>query len=371
VDPAERGAYEWWYFDALSDDGRWAVVAIFFLGAPMSPYYKAAATGAPLDPRDWCGVFVSVHEKRRERWRERAYAYNLYRGGEFAAARPEVAVGGSRMVGSGGAAAPFGGGSCWHLDIDEPGLWRGRTRMRLSFAAPPMPPPPPGSPPLADNPSASDHTWVCVAPHCRVEGHVTLPGRHDTVAFTGAGYHDHNFGRLPYRDTDLWYWGRAAFYADGGGADVAARGTALFYHWEPPPGEPARSVIVLAEPGLSVTACEAVLREVGPPIRGAYGLRHRTRLRFEGADGRVRLDLALRPEAGAFSEGPFYRRLPLTLSVSRTGARGWTGTAEGIGEVFRPDGLCGPIASRAMWSRIRRRRGSGTAGLDAGGGHAP
>ena len=45
VDPAHPGAYEWWYFDAVSDDGRWALVTIFFLGSPMSPYYKAVATG--------------------------------------------------------------------------------------------------------------------------------------------------------------------------------------------------------------------------------------------------------------------------------------------------------------------------------------
>ena len=83
IDPDLPGAYEWWYFDAVSDDGNFVFVAIFFLGTPMSPYYKATANGQKPFPKDWCGVFVSLHEKKGGRWTERAYGYNLYRGGTF------------------------------------------------------------------------------------------------------------------------------------------------------------------------------------------------------------------------------------------------------------------------------------------------
>jgi hypothetical protein len=225
VDPAAPGVYEWWYFDALSDDGRFVLVAIFFLGTPMSPYYKAVARGKTMpDARNWCGVFVSVHERvAPECWRERAYAYNVYAaGGAFSPTLPEVTVGGSRIAGE--ETAP---GWNWQVAVDEPGLWTGRTKKDLTFTAP-------GAgfldavAPLGAAADAAAHTWVCVAPVCRAEGTVTLPSG-KVINFRGSGYHDHNFGRLPFDDTDLWYWGRAPLACDDG-----RERTAVFYHLQPP-----------------------------------------------------------------------------------------------------------------------------------------
>ena len=196
---------------------------------------------------------------------------------------------------------------------------------------------------------------------------MTLPGRHDTVAFTGAGYHDHNFGRLPFRDTEIWYWGRAALAADTDPAAPAR--TAVFYHLRAPEeeeGEGVSALLLLGPDGVPLVHSDRTAFLATAPIRSAYNLRHASRLVFAGEQ--ARLTAILDPRRRAFLEGPFYRRLPLRLEGEMPG---WTGAGAGIGEVFRPDGLCGPIASRAMWSRIRRRRGSGTAGRDAGGGHAP
>lgn len=33
------GGYEWWYFDALSEDRNWFFVIIFYQGNPFSPEY--------------------------------------------------------------------------------------------------------------------------------------------------------------------------------------------------------------------------------------------------------------------------------------------------------------------------------------------
>ena len=345
VDPAAPGAYEWWYFDALSDDEKWALVVIFFLGAPMSPYYKAVANGGKSDARDWCGVFVSLHEKVEPptvtaRWRERAYAYNLYRDGEFSAERPAVAVGGSRMD----AAAGADGAWTWTLDVREPGLWRGRTEARLTFTTFGAPP---DLPPLG---TSAAHNWVCVAPACRATGSVTLPtGR--SVAFAGNGYHDHNFGCLPFADTEIWYWGRASVGTQA----------VVFYHREPPEG-PADSLLVL--PGAPILATRDVRFSLDEPQWSPYGLRHARRLDLRAgascatgtscATGANRVLVEMEDRGGALSEGPFYRRLPLTLRLEGPALE--MRSVIGIGEVFRPAKLCGPVASRAIWSRIRRRK---------------
>ena len=36
------GSYEWWYFDAMSADKKWAIVIIFYEGNPFSPAYIKA-----------------------------------------------------------------------------------------------------------------------------------------------------------------------------------------------------------------------------------------------------------------------------------------------------------------------------------------
>ncbi len=37
------GAHEWWYFDAISADGRDVLVIIFYAGLPFDPSYGVAA----------------------------------------------------------------------------------------------------------------------------------------------------------------------------------------------------------------------------------------------------------------------------------------------------------------------------------------
>ena len=381
VDPARPGAYEWWYFDALSDDGRWALVTIFLLGSPMSPYYKAVAVGQNPDPRDWCGVFVSLHERvppppllqvgsgpGREidpfpkpfRWRERAYAYNLYRGGAFSPTCPHVAIGGSTLEGGPLAenASAGRGGWQWQVTVAEPGLWLGKTRLDLSFTTPSAPtfPPPMGAPTVV----TSSHTWACVAPQCRVTGRVTLPfGR--TIPFNGAGYHDHNFGQLPYADADLWYWGRAALTC----SDNQPR-TGVFYFVREGNGLPLATLLVFgAPPGAGaapLAATDEARHTLNRPLRNAYGFRHMGEVVLAtdtgAGDPTTELTALLQPEHGAYLEGPFYRRLPLLLSANekKDGRVIWSGKGAGIGEVFRPARLLGPVASRAMWSRIRRQR---------------
>jgi carotenoid 1,2-hydratase len=327
IDPDAPGGYEWWYFDALSMDGRYALVAIFFLGSPMSPYYKAVVDGRQPLPRDWSGVFFALHEIVGGRWKERAYAYNLYREGDFGGPQPAVSLGTSKMRTAG-----WERSRQWQLEIDEPGLWRGRTRASLSFSTV-------GASPMgvAATQPDSAHTWVCVAPDCKVEGTVMLASGEE-IDFAGTGYHDHNFGQLPWSDAKIWYWGRAHF------AETSAVKTAVLYHLVPPAAsDTAQTTLLLydqrGEPIALPSSVEVTLPRT---VRNAYGFEHATLCEWQGGGA------ALAVDHGIFAEGPFYRRLPVEITVGGD-------TAWGIGEVFQPARLCGPIASRAMWTRMRRR----------------
>lgn|GEM_PF-568632 len=361
VDPARPGAYEWWYFDALSDDDRYALVVIFFLGSPMSPYYKAVVNGKEPDPRDWCGVFVSLHEKQADRWAGRAYAYNLYRGGTFAEDGGEVAVGGSRVVREETGESAL----TWHLTLNEPGLWFGRTRADVTFTVLGASP---NRPPLGED---DGHTWACVAPVCRVEGEV------NSIQFSGLGYHDHNFGQLPWADTDTWYWGRAVLPC----SDDKVRAL-VYYH-----------VVNFAQENQSIAfVCTNGDVEVIAP--GPHSTRNKPEKVQYTTAGRFYYPIGFSDiedfELGTFikmgstakrfiQSGPFYQRYISRITGSKytiheVTKRGVNMTklwqvgdlsmveppgGVGIGEIFRPARLCGPIASRAMWTRIRRRGAPG------------
>ena len=41
--------YRWWYVDAISDDARYGLTIIGFIGSVFSPYYKSSGRGLPLD----------------------------------------------------------------------------------------------------------------------------------------------------------------------------------------------------------------------------------------------------------------------------------------------------------------------------------
>lgn len=318
----------------------------------MSPYYKAAATGKRPKPRDWCGVFVSLHEKRTERWRERAYSYNLYDHGDFG--EMSQTVGGARIVRDNNGSA-----TVWRVTADESGLWRGRTQVEMTFAAtgPAL-----ALPAMGGEEATSPHTWVCVAPVCRAEGAVTLASG-EVVRFAGNGYHDHNFGVLPYEDAEYWQWGRVPLRRD---RETEPSHTAVYYHIAPPATAeadtpPQTTLLVFDAAGQPVTA--RTVAAVLPPQEqgGSYGMRYeRTLLLGDAGAGEPTLTATVRDRAGVFSNGPFYARFPVHAEFAEVTENHtvtpavWRG--DGIGEAFRPARLCGPIASRAMWSRIRRRR---------------
>jgi hypothetical protein len=370
-DPAPSGAYEWWYFDAISDDQDVVVVVIFFLGSPMSPYYRAVVRGRRPDPMDWCGVFVSVHERTdAARWKEIAYAYNLGHGGDFPTDAWRIRIDDSVVE--------FDGLRTWRLVVSERGLWGGCTTFDLTFESVFVP----QIPESFGVASAADdrHTWVCTAPYCRVHGNITLPGRGArTVAFRGAGYHDHNAGSCPFDALDRWTWARAHVM----GSDDVVR-TVVVYRWTHA-GDESTDLLIF-EPDGSALVCMHATADILVVQHGRLVASVLTPRALQLHDAHVCVvaratrafgnhpggDLCVRAapiprfrsaSASILADGPFYRR-QLCSIVFGTHPRGSTpggGSGIGIGETFTAARLGGPITSRAIWTRLRRRRNNGAA----------
>ena len=204
----EPGGYAWWYVDALSDDGRYGLTIIGFIGSVFSPYYARArrvAGDAAADPLNHCAINVALYGGARgaQRWAmtERG------RSGVFRSAST-LRIGTSALRWDGDALV---------IQLDEiaapiPSRIRGEVRVHplalvnQDFALD----------------AAGRHRWRPIAPFAWVEVALSRPSLH----WSGTGYLDSNGGSRPLeQDLTEWDWSRAAL-ADGRTAviyDVARR----------------------------------------------------------------------------------------------------------------------------------------------------
>ena len=191
---APRG-YAWWYVDALSDDGRYALTLIAMLGSVFSPFYaKARRGGLAVDPLDHCALNVALYTPRGKRWSlDERGRHEVHRDAS------SLTLGASSLSWEGDTlvirveerttpfltARPFG-------DAPLRGTVRVHPRVRV------------------DEPYALDgrgaHLWWSSSPLCRVEVTFDEPA----LRWSGDGYHDANAGDTPLEEAFLsWNWSRA------------------------------------------------------------------------------------------------------------------------------------------------------------------
>ena len=216
------GAQEWWYFDAISDDGRDALVIVWYAGLPFDPEYGVGTLRHLKDPArfpapkalDHCAIGFSWYRDGKTM----AYALNAYRSGDFSCnAQPwTVDVAGNHLIRD---------SEGYVLDLDTPAVdGVHRINAKLGFR------PVAGTEPLERDLGRPDapHLWILAAADCRVRGRVSIEGPRPMVLdFGGRGYHDHNAGSEELsRSMRRWRWGRV----HAGGS------THVYYQAEPRQG---------------------------------------------------------------------------------------------------------------------------------------
>ena len=212
---AAPGGYEWWYFDAESDDGRTHVVAIFLEGFVFHPGYLRAyaryrrrPTRVP-PPRagNYPCAYLTVYRDGRVA----AQFMTQFAPAAFAAdpAGPAVTIGPNTMaLGADGAYRLTLTGTPWVLTARGPQLLAARTLAAELAFRPTLDTRPAERRFFSRAMSGADHHWVLAAPRCEVTGTLDL-GTGEPLAFAGRGYHDHNFGTGPIGPgLKRWIWGR-------------------------------------------------------------------------------------------------------------------------------------------------------------------
>ena len=237
--------YEWWYFDALSDDGKDAIVIIFLDNFIFSPRYNKSVQSSefrvqssesqvsgqnenPTDSELPISNFNAGNEQSATRNPQSAIenvpaltfvyyrngkplyrAINEFAPGDFSADEnfPECRIGDSSFKFE---SAPYGSGYSLHIKADLPRRRRLEANLEwLSIESDLLP---------AKNfdYSPGKHNWNMVAPRTDVTGSIKVSGANgkltDVRHFRGTGYHDHNWDtRRLSSAVKKWQWGRAHF----------------------------------------------------------------------------------------------------------------------------------------------------------------
>jgi carotenoid 1,2-hydratase len=282
--PVAPGGYAWWYFDALSDDGERACVAIFFIGSVFSPTYAARAQRGERPPaEEHLGVNLALYD----RGRQVGWVMSEY-GSRELKARERGALGIAR---SSIERAPDGR-LC--LTIDDRSapfmaslMGVGRRvygRIELEPMAQPVE--------AATLPSGGGHAhrWSIAVPRARVRVDLPRPG----FRFEGVGYHDTNCGegRL---EAAFARWSWARFHDVG-------RTTVLYAMRER--GGAGRALLVdVADEGGGRVAEPVTLCAEGEQRAATWGFRLPRRFAADGPRGAW----ACRP-GRVLEPSPFYAR---------------------------------------------------------------
>ncbi len=284
-DHGTPGSHEWWYFDAIGDDGRDALVIIWYAGLPFDPSYGVATLRHLKNPAKHPAPKALDHS---------AVGLSWYRDGKMAA----YALNGHRSDAFRHRADPFA------VEVAASRVERDEDGYRLAVEAPAVDGRPIRAevrfrPAAATEPFERDlgtpgapHHWVLAAADCRVEGRVAIGDQ--STDFRGRGYHDHNAGAeemsLAMR---RWEWGRVHH----------GPLTEVYYASEPRRGE-SRSLWLTCRDGRPEVVREGVpITANAGPRRNVFGVRHDRTIRF--AEGPR---FVARQTGPAVDDGPFYQR---------------------------------------------------------------
>lgn len=192
----DPGSYEWWYFDAISGDGLYSIVVIFYEGNPFSRRYITNGGQAS----DFPAISISVYKKDEPIF----YGFEEVNSSDadFSAELPEGHVKENRFSGE-----VKKGELTYKLELHQILPSGDQIDAELIFSSDQDSYNGFG---LTSANSEEGHAWNLVQPKSRVNGDIKISGyRSESITFEGMGYHDHNIGSEPMKESFFeWYWGR-------------------------------------------------------------------------------------------------------------------------------------------------------------------
>ena len=302
-------AFEWWYFDAISDDGRDILVIIFLDNFIFSPRYNSVQNikSGRQDQKNFPAVAFFYYRDGKVIYR----GMNEFPAASFSAGleNPECRIGDNSFRFE---SAPYGSG--YVISVNAILEKNRRLEAEFEWLSVESDFTPEKSLPLCDA-----HCWNLVATRSDVSGKINVTEEDgkliDSRNFRGTGYHDHNFDNrwLPETVSD-WQWGRAHF------ADT----TAVFYRYREIGRDETTTKLFIVRDG-KLNEFDAVYEEK-KYLRNIFGIKYPQRLSFfNGANSRLRVK-----QTKVLDQSFFYLRFmsEMTLTLRDGKARKTVGISE-------------------------------------------
>ncbi len=272
------------------------------MGSVFSPYYAWARRRGSADPENHCALNVALYGEAGHRW-------SMTERGRRSIRRSanQFHVGPSAMRWEDGDLV---------IDINEitvpiPSRLKGRVRLSPSAIC---------SHQVALDPQGL-HMWRPVAPVSRITAAFENPG----LSWTGAGYHDSNWGAVPLEDSfESWVWSRAA----------TPQGAAIIYDTVLKGGNSSGFALDIAETG-------AVSQRPAPP-RQAMPTTFWRMARHMRGERPFRI-------VSLLEDSPFYSRSLLKLDTGH-------GEADAFHESLSLSRFRNPVVQLMLPFRMPRRR---------------
>lgn len=335
VNPQSAGAHEWWYFDAISDDGRDALVMVWYAALPFDPDYGVASLRhirqperfPKPEPLDHCAVGFSWYRDGKTV----GYALNRFNRSHFSHQIVEdslnLDVHRNRLTRD--------SDGLYRLSMQTPALTYGPVPGKTIHAEVEFQPVAPLNGWEKDLGSGEHpHLWILAAPDCRVAGEISVGKQ--TLKFQGRGYHDHNAGDDELsRSFHRWHWGR--FHHEDR--------TSIYYVSEPKPGE-SHGLWLTCRDG-QVVGTSTFERLAGQNFKKTvFGIRYENQLSHAPEELQWTLGKPV-------DQGPFYLRW-----VGQSDLKG-AGHGRGICELLQADKLHKPWFNWMIPYRLKQPLGKG------------
>lgn len=199
TDKHQPGSYEWWYFDAQSVEG-YKVVVIFYEGNPFSRrYINALESGEKTTADQYPAISICVYQHGSP-------VFYSFREVEPESAEFSKEVPFGKIENCSFKGAHHQARIEYHIELDQQLANGDSIQAKLLFSNNIQ------SMPRFTDPKKNNepHVWNLVLPSCHVHGEIKINGYfNEEITFKGLGYHDHNTGFEPLKDSfKEWYWGR-------------------------------------------------------------------------------------------------------------------------------------------------------------------
>jgi len=315
------GSYEWWYFDGISGNG-YSFVIIFYEGNPFSKrYIRSLNAGTGELARHFPALSISVYKENKPVF----YSFEevIPQSAAFSSENPAGKIGENYFTG-----VRNGNDVDYTVSLNQQlpngDSIRGELHFRSESAEVSLNH-------ISGNSDGANHSWNLVQPKCNIEGSLEIKGYDSSVIpISGTGYHDHNFGSEPMKDTfDEWYWGR--YHLDD---------ATLIYYIMREKGEWDKKAWILEDNGTVRPAQRITMNEKGLSL---FGLETARKINFEG-DGFE----ALIQKDKMIDNGPFYQRFSGNI-VLKNGKE--IKHARGISEYIYPS----RIYKKLFWPLVDMR----------------